>query len=80
MVTPVTAAPAGQAPTRLASGREPPMAATQTALNARPAFAAAMWLGQRSHTSIGAGTAGSYRSRPSSPAWPTTYADPAKPG
>jgi hypothetical protein len=34
------------------------MTATLTALSACPAFAMAMWLRQRSHTSIGASTAG----------------------
>ena len=56
------------------------MAATQTALSACPAFAMAMGLRQRSHTSIGASTTGSYRSRPSSPAGLTMCADPTKPG
>lgn len=56
------------------------MAATQTALSACPAFAMAMGLRQRSRTSIGASTTGSYRSRPSSPAGLTMCADPTKPG
>ena len=39
----------------------------------QPVSSMAMWPGQRSHTPIGAGTAGSYRSRPSSPAGHTCH-------
>ncbi len=49
------------------------MAATLTALSVCPAFAMAMWPGQRSRTSIGAVAAGSYRGRPSSPAGHTCH-------